>query len=184
MCYPICNHLSGKSIEMVKIFYASADHQIAIGSNIVPCAMGKGGVLPSDQKREGDGASPIGVWPIRYVFYRPDRLQAPETKLPLVALSPDDGWCDAPDHPLYNQRVKLPFETSHEKLWRDDHVYDLIGVLGHNDDPVVPKMGSAVFLHLARPDYSPTEGCVAVTLENMLRILRLAEADSAISISS
>jgi L,D-peptidoglycan transpeptidase YkuD (ErfK/YbiS/YcfS/YnhG family) len=100
----------------------------------------------------------------------------------MVALSPDDGWCDDPSSPFYNQHVKLPFAPSHEKLWRDDHVYDLIVVLGHNDDPPVAGMGSAIFAHLARPDYSGTEGCVALKLEDMQAFLHVARPGDAIEI--
>ena len=119
---------------------------------------------------------------MRRVFYRPDRLDAPKTLLPLVPLTPEDGWCDAPDDPLYNRWVKLPYAASHENLWLEDHIYDVIVELGHNDDPPVPSLGSAIFLHLARPDWGPTAGCVAVTLEDMLEILRLSARGSEIEI--
>ena len=138
------------------------------------CAIGKGGMKPAADKKEGDGASPIGIWPLRRVFYRPDRLASIETVLPLIALSPDDGWCDDPADPAYNQKIKQPFAASHEKLWREDHVYDLIVELGHNDDPVVPGLGSAVFLHVAKPDYAPTEGCIALALEDLKTVLNVA----------
>jgi len=168
---------------MVKIFTASADQYLDLTTHRVRCALGKGGVLPAIDKREGDGASPLGEWPLRYVFFRPDRIAPPMTKLSLKPLSPDDGWCDDPSHPLYNQLVKLPIEASHEKLWREDHVYDLIVVLGHNDDPIVPNMGSAIFLHLARENYQGTEGCVALKQDDLLELLRLAQPDSLIKIA-
>lgn len=139
------------------------------------CAFGKGGMKPAKDKVEGDGASPIGVWPLRRVFYRPDRLDPVETALPCVALSPDDGWCDDPADPFYNRKIKLPFAASHEKMWRQDHVYDLIVELGHNDDPPVPGLGSAVFIHIAKPDYAPTEGCIALALEDLLSVVKHAE---------
>lgn len=167
---------------MVKTFTARADHTLGIDQHSVRCALGKGGVLSAADKREGDGATPLGIWPIRYVFYRPDRLARPETVLPVVALAEDDGWCDDVSSPDYNRHIKLPSAFGHEKLWRDDHVYDLIVVLGHNDDPVVPGMGSAIFLHLAREDYSGTEGCVAVTQADLLELLKDAEPDSAIEV--
>ncbi len=167
---------------MVKHFTASSDGILALGLHRVRCALGKGGVKPATEKREGDGASPAGIWPIRYVFYRPDRLEAPETALPMRALSPDDGWCDDPASPDYNKLVKLPFGASHERLWRDDHVYDIIVVLGHNDDPPVPGMGSAIFAHIARDNYAGTEGCVAMTLADMLELLRESRPGDAIEI--
>jgi L,D-peptidoglycan transpeptidase YkuD (ErfK/YbiS/YcfS/YnhG family) len=162
----------GESDRMVKTFTATADGHFTLNEHKVRCALGKGGVRPASEKREGDGASPAGVWPIRYVFYRPDRMDAPQTALKTVALTPEDGWCDDPASPDYNRHVKLPFAASHEKLWREDHVYDLIMVLGHNDDPPVPGLGSAIFAHLAREDYSGTEGCVALAMADMLTFLR------------
>ena len=133
------------------------------------CAIGWSGV--QSNKREGDGATPAGRFPLRRVLYRPDRMAPPRTTLPVAPLSPRDGWCDDPGHSLYNQPLRLPHEARHEELWRADRVYDLIVILGHNDAPVVPGMGSAVFLHVAQPDYAPTAGCVAVSAGDLLTIL-------------
>ena len=134
------------------------------------CAIGWGGVRTN--KREGDGATPAGRFPLRRVLYRPDRLAPPRTALPIAPLNPWDGWCDDPGHPLlYNRPLRLPHEARHEELWRADRVYDLIVILGHNDAPVVPGLGSAVFLHVAQPDYAPTAGCVAVAASDLLTIL-------------
>jgi L,D-peptidoglycan transpeptidase YkuD (ErfK/YbiS/YcfS/YnhG family) len=94
------------------------------------------------------------------------------------------GWCDDPDSASYNQLVDLPFPGSHEKLWRDDHIYDLIITLGYNDDPVVPDRGSAIFLHVARPDYSPTEGCVAAALPDLLALMELARPGDVLAITA
>lgn len=146
-----------------------------LGSGVIsaPCMLGAGGCLPSADKREGDGATPAGIWPIRKVFYRPDRVQKPVTAGAEVRkLSPSDGWCDAPDHPAYNRPVTLPFEASHERMWRDDRLYDIVVILGHNDDPPQPGLGSAIFWHLVASDWRPTAGCVAVTLPVMERLLR------------
>lgn len=147
------------------------------------CALGRGGVTPAAVKVEGDGASPIGIWPIRQVFWRADRLPRPETALPVEALIPEAGWCDDPASPFYNLPVLLPFPMSHEKLWRDDSVYDLIVVLGYNDAPPIPGKGSAIFLHLARPDYSPTEGCVACAKDDLLALLKVARPGDALEIA-
>ena len=146
------------------------------------CALGKTGVTPAETKREGDGATPLGVWPMRQVFWRADRLERPVTGLPADALIPEAGWCDDPTSPLYNCPVALPFPLSHEKLWREDEVYDVIVVLGYNDTPMVPGKGSAIFLHIARPDYSPTDGCVACAREDLLALLKTANIGDALEI--
>ena len=164
------------------LFTATAKGKFSGGDITCQCAIGKGGVVQAELKREGDGASPQGQWRMKRVFYRPDRLARPQTALPTVPLSATDGWCDAPDHPLYNRPVTLPFEPSHEKLWRDDHVYDLIVELAHNDAPVRPGFGSAVFFHLAHQDYRPTEGCVAISKADMLKTLERADASTLLEI--
>jgi L,D-peptidoglycan transpeptidase YkuD (ErfK/YbiS/YcfS/YnhG family) len=143
-------------------------HRLRWEGGEAPCAIGQGGIRTD--KREGDGATPVGSFALRRVLYRADRLTAPATGLPVVALAPDDGWCDAPADPAYNRPVRLPYAASHERMWRDDGLYDLVVVLGHNDDPPVPGAGSAIFLHVARPGFLPTEGCVAVE-RDVLRAL-------------
>lgn len=145
----------------------------------LPAVFGKGGGIQSADKREGDGASPLGIWPVRAALLRPDRVAAPATRLPWRWLRPDDGWSDSADDPAYNRPVRLPHEFSAERLWRDDHVYDVIVVLGHNDSPPVSPFGSAIFFHLTQPDRRPTEGCVAIERELMLCWLdRLAPGDT------
>lgn len=133
------------------------------------CAVGRSGLTQT--KREGDGATPIGVWPMRQLLYRDDRLSRPATGLPCRAIAATDGWCDAPADPAYNKLVALPYGPSHEVLRRDDALYDLLVVLGYNDDPVVPGRGSAIFLHVAQPDYGGTEGCVALAVDDLLALL-------------
>ncbi len=91
--------------------------------------------------------------------------------MPIEPLAPDDGWCDDPGHADYNRMVRLPHDGRCEELWRADAVYDLIGVLGWNDTPVIRGRGSATFLHVARADYAPTEGCVALALGDLRRLL-------------
>ena len=135
----------------------------------VPCAVGRSGVAAD--KREGDGATPAGCFALRRVLYRADRLEAPDTALPRGPIGRDYGWCDDPASGEYNRLVRLPFEASAERLWRDDGIYDVIVVLGHNDQPPRPGKGSAIFLHVARPGYGPTEGCVALALGDLLRLL-------------
>ncbi len=134
------------------------------------CAIGRGGI--AIKTREGDGITPLGTFAIRKVLYRPDRLAHPQTGLPVEALHEGDGWCDAPGDPNYNRPVKLPYPASAETMWREDHLYDVVALLGFNDDPVADGAGSAIFLHVAREDYGPTEGCVALKLPDLLDALR------------
>ena len=136
------------------------------GAGARRCAIGPAGIGAKD--REGDGVTPRGRVAVREIFYRADRIATPATQLPLRAIQPDDGWCDAPNDPSYNRLVELPYPASAESMWRDDHLYDLVAVLGYNDDPVVAGKGSAIFLHLAKPGYSATHGCVALRYEDAL----------------
>lgn len=133
------------------------------------CAVGRGGI--GEKRGEGDGITPRGVWPLRRLYYRADRIAAPRCVLTPTPLRPNDGWCDAPHDPRYNRLVALPYGASHEQMWRADALYDLVLVIGYNDDPVVAGKGSAIFLHLARPDFSPTEGCVALGLDDAMAAL-------------
>jgi L,D-peptidoglycan transpeptidase YkuD (ErfK/YbiS/YcfS/YnhG family) len=139
-------------------------------------AVGRSGI--GLKQREGDGVTPIGTWPVRRVLYRADKL-VPKTALPAMPIAQDDGWCDAPGDPAYNTQIKRPYAASHERLWRDDDLYDLVVVLGFNDAPVVPGAGSAIFLHVARPHFGPTEGCVAFARDDLLAIVaQLAPGDT------
>lgn len=135
------------------------------------CVLGRGGIVIA--KREGDGATPAGLLRLERVLYRADRGPRPSAAVPVEPLAPSDGWCDDPGHADYNRPVTLPHPARHEALWREDAVYDLIGVLDWNRAPVERGRGSAIFLHLARPDFSPTEGCVALP-ERELRALLAA----------
>jgi L,D-peptidoglycan transpeptidase YkuD (ErfK/YbiS/YcfS/YnhG family) len=143
-------------------------------------ACGRGGVRAD--KREGDGASPEGIYPLVATYYRPDRIAAPATGLTLIALRPEHGWVDDPGDPLYNCPVLLPYEARHERMWRDDGLYDLVVVIGYNSDPPVPGCGSAIFLHVARPDFGPTEGCIAVERSVLAELLALIGPGSTITI--
>ena len=135
-------------------------------------AHGRSGVTPAAAKREGDGATPSGLLRLVRVLYRADRIKPPACAVPLEPIGPQDGWCDDPADPAYNKPVRLPYPASHEELWRADHVYDVIGVLDWNLSPVTPGCGSAIFFHVATPDYAPTAGCVALSLPDILAALR------------
>lgn len=162
----------GKTAEVLTVRARPGAPQrgtLSLESITVPCALGKSGL--GVRKREGDGKTPVGRFELLCVYFRADRLRRPRTGLPVVQILPDLGWCDDPVHPRYNRPVKLPFEASHERMWRDDGLYDVVVVLDHNLHPPVPGLGSAIFFHCARPDYSPTAGCVAVSRQDMLKIL-------------
>ena len=145
------------------------------------CTIGENGF--TDTPKEGGKATPLGVYALRECWYRADRLQKPKTSLPLKVINENDGWCDDPAHPDYNRHVKLPFSALHETLWRAEHIYDIIVPIGFNDNPVIPGKGSAIFFHLAKPDYSPTLGCVAIALPDMLEILLKIDKASRIVIT-
>ncbi len=142
------------------------------GPVLIPCALGKGG--QTHRKREGDGASPRGTFRLRGGFYRPDRLGfRPATALPLRRIRPGDGWCDDSRDRRYNRPIPLPAPgISAEKMWRDDGLYDLVIDLDYNRGPIRPGRGSAIFLHVARPGFRPTEGCVALRRPDLVRLLR------------
>jgi len=141
------------------------------GDRTIPCSIGRGGLIAAGDKREGDGATPIGLWPVRGVLLRPDRVALRKgLKLPWRWIRPDDGWSDGVNDPAYNRPVRHPHAYSAERLWREDGLYDVVVVLGHNDAPPVPGAGSAIFLHCWR-DGATTEGCVAIAKDEMLRLL-------------
>lgn len=148
-----------------------------------PCVIGRGGAVAAANKREGDGATPLGTWPLRAALLRPGRGLIPPRALPWRWLRPSDGWSDDPADPAYNRPVLHPRSFSAEQLWRDDAVYDAIVVLGHNDTPPVPGLGSAIFLHATRPDRRPTEGCVAVDAAVLASLLPRLEIKMALTIT-
>lgn len=150
------------------------------GDRVLPCALGKSGVRAD--KREGDHATPLGLFPLRQILFRPDREAPPATALPSRAIAAQDGWCDDVADPAYNRAVALPHAGRHEALWRADGIYDLILVIGHNDDPVVAGAGSAVFVHVARPDFSGTEGCVAFRAEDLRWLLAQMKPGDAVQV--
>ena len=147
-----------------------ADGHLKFDGETYRCALGRGGMLT--HKVEGDGATPTGTYPLLRLFWRSDKITSIETLLPHQNLNFDDGWCDDPTHPEYNQLVNLPFSASHERMWRDDDLYDLVIEIGHNNNPVVPGDGSAVFIHIASPGYAATEGCIALAKEDLLMLIQ------------
>ena len=136
---------------------------------VFKCRTGRGGIKA--KKVEGDGATPIGDFPLRRLFYRPDRTRPFACDLKAISLTPVDGWCDDPTDPSYNTFIRTPYPASHERLWREDHVYDFIIVVGYNDEPVTAPKGSAIFIHLMNEKQTPTEGCIALSRRDFIEIL-------------
>ena len=148
----------------------------------IKCALGRSGI--THEKWEGDGCTPAGIFALQKVLYRPDRVSRPNTRLPLLEISEADGWCDDPEHKLYNMLVVLPIAASHEKLWREDSQYDIVVVLSHNQSPIIPYRGSAIFMHIATENYYATEGCVAIGLPDLKDVVSGCDPNEKIHIRS
>jgi len=136
----------------------------------VPVALGRGGILAN--KREGDGGTPRGTFYPRQLWWRADRHPKPLTFLPVRPIRSEDAWCEDPQDRHYNQPIRLVRDQAGDRLTREDHLYDFIVEIDHNAAPRIAGRGSAVFLHLARTNFSPTAGCVSMTKSAMLRLLR------------
>jgi L,D-peptidoglycan transpeptidase YkuD (ErfK/YbiS/YcfS/YnhG family) len=130
------------------------------GPLTLPVALGRGGIMAN--KREGDGGTPRGVFKLRRLWWRADRGPRPRTALPVRRIRPDDGWCENPADRAYNRPVTVPPGSTADRLWRADRLYDLVIELDHNTRPRIAGRGSAVFIHVARPGFAPTAGCVAL----------------------
>ena len=152
--------------------------RLVLAHGVRRAALGRSGIKAL--KREGDGATPLGRFPVRQVLYRADRVTRPRTVFPLRAIRADDGWCEDPADRNYNRIVKLSPRSRADRLTRDDNLYDLILILGHNDCPRVKGRGSAIFVHLARPGYAPTAGCIALSRRDLLMLLAELRRGSAI----
>ncbi|MEO1274587.1 MAG: L,D-transpeptidase family protein [Pseudomonadota bacterium] len=135
------------------------------------CSIGRGGILPTAEKREGDGATPAGIWRLTALYVRPDRLPVPNTCLPIRALGPRTGWAEDPRDPAYNRPVRHPHPYPADAMRRGDGLYDLCAVTDHNADPVTPGAGSAIFVHAWRRPRFPTAGCVAFRPDHLTWIL-------------
>ena len=150
------------------------------GGMIAPVALGRGGIRAN--KREGDGGTPKGTFRPRRLWWRADRHLRPRTFLPVRAIRPDDAWCEDPGSRHYNQPIRRDRDGGGDRLQRDDHLYDFLVEIDHNSSPRIAHRGSAVFLHLARENFAPTAGCVAMTKSAMLRLLQRLGPDTKIVI--
>jgi L,D-peptidoglycan transpeptidase YkuD (ErfK/YbiS/YcfS/YnhG family) len=154
--------------------------RLTFGDLTMACTIGRGGVCAAADKREGDGCTPIGTWPIRGVLLRRGKVEASGLRLPWRWVRANDGWSDDIADPAYNRPIRLPRAFSAESLIRSDDAYDVIVVLGHNDAPPVQGHGSAIFFHLS--EGRPTAGCVAIERADMLRLLPLLAPGDAMEI--
>jgi len=175
------NRKAARTTLTVRMRPGSPTQAIAqFGPLVFSAALGRSG--RSAFKREGDGASPRGALGILAGYRKAALRSAITSGIALSRVTARDGWCDAPSHPAYNRRVRLPFSSSHETLTRTDHLYDIVLVLDWNVTSRRRGAGSAIFLHLARPGYSPTEGCVALGRRDMLRLLPFLRAGTVVRI--
>ncbi len=144
------------------------------------CSIGYNGL--SKNKTEGDGCTPVGTFKLNKIMYRPDKINNFKSNLETEIIEKRDGWCDDINSELYNQKIIFPYELSAENLYRDDDLYDLICIIDYNLNPIIKGKGSAIFLHVARSDYSPTHGCVAIKKDELIEIAIKLNRDSSIQI--
>ena len=180
MTHRFSKRAAGKRLRVHRRTDDPSKGWLQTGSLRFPCALGRSGMTHS--KREGDGATPIGTLRFGQLHWRGDRMRHPRTALPLRRISTQAGWCDDPGNRRYNRPVTLPFPASHERMWRDDGLYDVVIELGWNMRPAIKGRGSAIFMHVARPGYQPTEGCVALRRDHLLRLLALIPRNSRLEI--
>lgn len=171
------------TIDSIRVFARPGKRQrgrLVAGNIVLPCALGRSG--PVHAKREGDGASPIGRFRLGALFYRADKGPRPRTQLPVRRIGRHDGWCDDPADRRYNRPIALPDRARHEEMWRSDDLYDVVVDIRCNRGPIRRGRGSAIFLHLAGPDFGPTAGCVAIAPAARRRLLALLGPRTTITI--
>ena len=155
---------------------------LGFNGNSYRCAIGKNGV--TSEKKEGDGCTPLGEYSLGCIYFRKDKLILTDVKLPTIAIDKNAGWCDDVASNDYNRPIAFPFKYSAERLFRDDGIYDIVCVINYNTFPVIPGHGSAIFLHIAKPGFLGTEGCVAIEREALIEIATNLTADSTIVIEN
>lgn len=159
-------------VSLIDVRPTPTDHRrghVILGACVFRCALGRGRVRTA--KREGDGVTPAGRFALRRCWIRPGAAGPVVTGLPTRRTRAGDGWCDDPRHARYNRPVRLPFAASYERMWRDDPLYDIVVEIGWNDRPAIRGRGSAIFMHVALPGFTPTEGCVALCLRDLKRLI-------------
>lgn len=175
--------VKGRGLHLIRVSSVAGcptRGHLTAGNHVFPVVLGRGGIRVD--KREGDGATPRGRFRLLRLWYRADRLPRPRSLLPTRKIRNDDGWCEDPRDRNYNRPVNLSPSSAADRLWRDDHLYDLIIELDHNTRPRIPYRGSAVFIHFARKDFTPTAGCVALKRGDLQKLLSLLARDCWIEI--
>jgi L,D-peptidoglycan transpeptidase YkuD (ErfK/YbiS/YcfS/YnhG family) len=145
------------------------------------CALGKAGV--NKKIKEGDNVTPKGVFKITKIYYRADKIKSIKTSIKKIKITKNMGWCDDPMSLFYNQQIKLPSKFSHEKLYRNDDLYDLIAVINYNTNPIIKNKGSAIFMHISKNSYKKTKGCIALKKANLINILTKVKKNTKIKIN-
>jgi len=147
----------------------------------VKCAIGKRGI--GYKKEEGDLITPRGVFKIKYIFYRKDRIPDFKSNIQKCAIKKNFGWCDDSKSNKYNKLIKFPFPYGAEKLYRTNNIYDIILILNYNTNPVRKNKGSAIFIHIAKKKYNKTQGCIAVSKIDLKKIIKIINKKTTVSIT-
>ena len=147
----------------------------------VKCALGKRGI--GSKKQEGDHITPVGLFKIKSLLYRKDRIKKIKTRLKKIIIRKTMGWCNDPESKKYNKLIKLPSNSSYEKLYKKNNVYDIIKVLDYNMHPTKKGKGSAIFIHVAKKNYKKTEGCIAIKKLDLLKIIKEIRNNTRVKIS-
>ncbi len=145
------------------------------------CSLGKAGI--KKKTKEGDQVTPKGIFKVIKIYYRKDKIKKIINPIKKIQIKKNMGWCDDPKSDLYNQQIKLPNKFSYEKLYRKDGLYDIILVLNYNTSPIVKKKGSAIFIHIAKKKFKPTEGCIGLKKNDLLKLLKKIKKNTKIKIN-
>ena len=144
------------------------------------CAIGKRGI--GNKKKEGDLITPKGIYKVKYVLYRKDRVKKIKTKIKKIIIRKNMGWCDDVRSSQYNKLIKLPSNYSNEKLYKKENIYDIILVLNFNMSPIIKNKGSAIFIHVAKRNYKKTEGCIALKKMHLVKVLKELKKNTLVKI--
>ena len=145
------------------------------------CSLGKAGI--KKKTKEGDQVTPKGIFKVIKIYYRKDKIKKIINPIKKIQIKKNMGWCDDPKSDLYNQQIKLPSKFSYEKLYRKDGLYDIILVLNYNTSPIVKKKGSAIFIHIAKRKFKPTEGCIGLKKNDLIKLLKKIKKNTKIKIN-